>query len=348
MNKIKILSPSDLKPSRDDFTVECVFNAGVIEFKDEILLLLRVAERPVQDEEEYLKVPILVKNDSGDYRVEIKKISKSRKDMDFSDPRKVFKDKKVIILSSMSHIRIARSKRSELNFKVEKKPFIFPSNELESWGVEDARVTKIEDNYYINYTAVSEKGIATALALTKDFKSVEKKGIIFPPENRDVCFIPEKINGKYYAINRPVPNMIGHPEIWIASSNNMLDWGDYKFLIGRVKNNWESLKIGGGTPFIKTEKGWLGLYHGVSESSVYSMGALLLDLKDPTKVVLRSKTPIIKPTEEFEKNGFFPNVCFSCGMIYVNNSLKIFYGAADKYTAFVNINIDEIWNNLSK
>ncbi|MBO0959904.1 glycoside hydrolase family 130 protein [Neobacillus sp. MM2021_6] len=340
-----ILTPADVSPLREDFTVECVFNAGVATYQDETILLLRVAERPVQANESVLRVPVLKEVD-GHYQLTIHEMDKSDSRYDFSDPRKV-KQKDIdtyVYLTSMSHLRLARSKNG-VDFEVDDHAFIFPDNQYEAFGTEDSRITFIDGWYYINYTAVSEKGITTALARTKDFVTVERLGIIFTTENRDVTIFPEKINGHYFALHRPVPKQIGRAQMWTASSPDLLHWGKHEFLMG-VGEGWQSQKIGGGAVPFRTEKGWIEIYHGADETNRYTLGAVLLDLEDPTKILAKTSEPILEPEAVYEVEGFFGNVVFSCGVVAEGNNVKIYYGGADNVMALAEITVDEIYKCL--
>ena len=343
-----LVTPEDIMPSRADFEVVCAFNAGVAKYKDEILLLMRVAERPKCENSNIVKSPHLIEKDSR-YELIVETFDKIKdaEKYDFSDPRKFFlnSDREIAFLTSISHLRLARSKDG-VNFTVDEKPFIKPETKYEAFGTEDARITKIEGRYYINYTAVSSKGISTALAVTDDFESVERLGIAFEPDNRDVCFFPEKINGKYMALTRPAPKQFGKAEIWLAESPTLMHWGNHKHLIGVSGNEWDSLKLGGGAQMVKTNKGWLQIYHGVDKTNRYSLGALLLDINDPEKIIARSEKPILTPEADYELNGFFKNVCFTCGVIFDDNILKIYYGGADRVMALAEMSLDELWGEL--
>ncbi|GGH86343.1 putative GH43/DUF377 family glycosyl hydrolase [Pullulanibacillus pueri] len=181
---------------------------------------------------------------------------------------------------------------------------------------------------------------------TKDFKTVERKGMIFAPENKDVLIFPEKINGKYYALHRPVPKSVGGPEVWIAESTNLVHWGNHKHLLGLRESMWDNGRIGGGAVPIKTDKGWLELYHGADKDHRYCMGAVLLDLNDPTKVIARSNQPILEPEADYEVEGFFGNVVFSCGALLEGDKVKIYYGVADTSMAGAELSLQDILDTL--
>lgn len=322
-----IITASDVVPSLEGYVVLGAFNPGATIFDDEILLLLRVAEG-CQPKEGFIRVPVYT-NQNGKIEPGVVEFNASDPDLDLSDPRGVGYNNKTY-LSTVSHIRLARS-TDGLFFTVEEIPFLFPSEVYEEYGVEDARVTCIDEKYYINYTAVSSDSYATALAVTKDFKTVEKQGIIFHPENKDVVIFPEKVNGKYIALHRPNISGFGKASIWYSESPDLLHWGNHQCIIRpRDGNQWESHKIGGGAPPIKTSDGWLVIYHGSGENNIYSLFCLLLDLEEPNKVIKRALTPFLVPTEPFEVNGFFRNVVFSNGLIEKDNKIYIYYGAADE------------------
>ena len=344
--KNPLITPADVNPTRPDFKVECVFNVGVTKYKKETILLLRIAESAISTNEDILRVPHLEEKD-GKYELTIKEFSKSDERYNFSDSRIVTHagDTYIQYLTSISHFRIARS-TDGINFEIEDKPFIFPETKYEMFGCEDPRITEIEGRFYINYSAVSPMGIATGLAVTDDFKSVERVGIIFEPDNRDVCLFPEKINGEYYALHRPMQKYIGKPEIWIAKSTNLRHWGDHEHLLGASSDEWDSLKLGGGAQMLKTPKGWLQIYHGVDDRERYCLGALLLDIGNPSKILAKSKSPLLEPKEGYEVDGFFGNVVFSCGAIIEDENLKIYYGAADEVTCLAEITMEDLWKHL--
>ncbi len=244
--KNPIITPKSVLASRKDFEVIGAFNAGVTILNGETILILRIAERPINKDNKSIKVPFL--DDNLDLK--IKTIKTNDANYDFSDSRAIHrKDSSSAFeyLTSISHLRIARSTDGK-HFKVDENPFIFPSNKYETYGIEDPRVTKIDDSYYIAYSSVSKFGIVVMLSKTDDFKKVKDLGIIFSTENKDVALFPEKINGKYYALNRPISSSIGNPEIWISESTDLLHWGNHKILIETRDGKWDCKKIGAGSP----------------------------------------------------------------------------------------------------
>lgn len=342
-----IISPLDVTPSRPDFEILSVVNAGATQVGAKTALLLRVAERFLQSSKEELTVPHVVIS-GGEATITATTFSLTDKRYDFSDPRLIHTNDtahNIIALTSLSHFRLAWSDDG-IHFQVEKSPWFLSATREEAWGCEDPRITKIEETYWINYTAVSDLGIATALASTTDFQHVERHGIIFPPSNRDVVIFPEKINGQYAAFHRPMPVAIGGQNIWYADSPDLAHWGNHRFVAAPRPTLWDGQKIGGGAPPILTKKGWLSIYHGVDEKERYSLGALLTDTKEPWKVLRRSRQPLLEPKVLYEQEGLFPNVCFTCGSITKNDELWVYYGAADKVLALATAPIKQVLESL--
>ncbi|MHC4855487.1 MAG: glycoside hydrolase family 130 protein, partial [Planctomycetota bacterium] len=199
-----------------------------------------------------------------------------------------------------------------------------------------------ENLYYITYKVVSDKGICTGLLTTEDFIHFNRRGIIFCPENLDVVIFPERIDGKYWALTRPVPRYIGPRGIWIASSPDAVHWGEHLPLVLPQEGTFHDGKTGGSCVPIKTDDGWLEIYHGSDIQDKYSLAAVLLDLNDPSKVIARGKIPIMEPAAPYELQGFYGNVVFSCGAIEKDNSVLIYYGASDEFTAVAKTTVSRI------
>ncbi|MFS0821498.1 glycoside hydrolase family 130 protein [Bacillus sp. 1P02SD] len=340
-----LITPMDVTPYHKNFEVIGAFNAGVTEYNGETLLVLRIAERPLSEDPNIVKAPVYNPTTN---ELEIIELNKDDARYDFSDPR-VILDKetnKFVYLTSLSYLRLARSKDGR-RFTIDDKPFVYPSNIHETFGIEDPRVTKIEDTYYVYFSAISPMGVGESLVSTKDFKQTVHHGMIFSPENKDVTIFPEKINGKYYALHRPVPSATGAPQVWIAESDNLRYWGNHQFLFGLRNNMWDDARIGAGAVPIKTDKGWLELYHGASKDNRYCMGAVLFDLEDPTKIIARSEKPILEPEATYEVEGFFGNVVFSCGALVEGDIVKMYYGVADTSMACAELSLTEILDSLT-
>ena len=242
-------------------------------------------------------------------------------------------------------MRLARSTNG-INFDIEETPSIQPANKYETFGLEDPRITLIDDTYYISYVSVCPIGVTTSLISTRDFKSFYRHGVIFCPDNKDVVIFPETIEGKYYSLHRPVSNLFMKQHIWISESTDLICWGNHRNLMGPRCGYWDEVKLGAGAVPFRVEQGWLEIYHGVDLNNVYSLGALLLDSREPWKIIARSEKPILEPQADYECKGFFGNVVFSCGLLCEDNKLKIYYGAADTSICYAELSLAETIQNL--
>ncbi|MCI1209808.1 MAG: glycoside hydrolase family 130 protein [Treponema sp.] len=323
-----VLTTGDIIPSQDDMKVIGVFNCGGARFQGKTYLICRVAETMEPHDSRKFVVPVIGKN--GHFAAETLDRTDTR--FDFSDGRIVVEKKtgKTIALTSFSSLRLAVSEDG-IHFSIARKSCFPPDPVSEEWGMEDPRVTKLEDKFYITYSSVSRNGVGVSLAETKDFITFRRLGMILPPTNKDTVLFPRKINGKYYLLHRPsMEGGIGDSDIWIAESIDLLHWGNHRHLCGcRTGNPWEAKKIGAGTPPVLTDKGWLLLYHGVDANERYSTGALLLDKNNPSTIVSRTVHPILEPEMSYEKSGFFSETVFPCTALEENRTLVIYYGAAD-------------------
>jgi len=236
------------------------------------------------------------------------------------------------------------------NFKAAPKPFMVPAKEpvfsdYEEFGVEDPRITCMEDAYYITYSAYSKHGVRTGLAKTTDFKSVERFALITQADYRNTVIFPEKINGRYVRLDRP-HSEISPWSIWISFSPDLRHWGDSKLVIKPVQYHWDQMKIGPGAPPIRTDKGWLNIYHGVfptMDGCVYRLGVALHKLDEPEKVIGVSDRWILQPEDPWEIVGYVHNVVFTCGAVpEEDGTLKLYWGGADKVMCAGTAVIDEL------
>jgi len=246
------------------------------------------------------------------------------------------------------------------NFTVDPKPFMVPANEgvfkiYEEYGIEDPRIVFLEGEYLITYSAYSRHGVRIGLAKTKDFKSIERFSLITEADYRNVVIFPEKFDGLYARLDRP-HSEISPWSVWISYSPDLRFWGESKIIMKPVQYHWDEMKIGPGTPPIKTSRGWLNIYHGVfptMDGSVYRLGVALHDLKDPSKIIAVGDEWILQPEEVYEMTGYVHNVVFSCGAVpEPDGTVKIYWGGADKVmcvgTAVLNDLVDHCLNNPRK
>ncbi|WP_240547915.1 glycoside hydrolase family 130 protein [Paenibacillus lignilyticus] len=335
-----IIQPQNVNASNPNMEVIGVFNAGVTRYLDETILLLRVAERPINDNPEVYVVPLYHPSED---RIVLQEIER-KPEYDFSDVR-VIRTPERNYLTSMSHLRIARS-TDGIHFTIESEPTLLPSGPYESYGIEDPRITLIDNIYYITYSAISELGICTSMITTEDFITFTRQGNIFHPDNKDVAIFPASIGGSYYALHRPSCSHYGQPEMWIAESGDLKQWGNHRHLIGVRPGFWDDGRIGASAVPFEIEEGWLEIYHGADKSNRYCIGALLLDKHEPWKVIARSVEPIMEPETDYELEGFFGNVIFPCGALHEEGLAKIYYGASDTSIGYAEVTIEAIRANL--
>jgi predicted GH43/DUF377 family glycosyl hydrolase len=338
-----IITPEGVRASQPDCEVIGVFNAGVARYGEEVILLLRVAERPISRDADVVLSPVY---DVDAKAVVTKPFAKDDPANDFSDPRLIIRPNETY-LTSISHLRLARS-QDGVTFKIEDVAAIEPENEYETFGIEDPRITCIDGMYYLAYVAVSPRGVTTALASTRDFQSFERHGIIFHPENKDVAIFPDRIHGKYYALHRPSSPLFRRNDIWIAESPNLFCWGHHRHLMGLRDGRWDEARLGAGAPPVRIEDGWLEIYHGADRDNRYCLGAVLLDGDEPWRVLARTGSPVFEPEAGYERAGFFGHVVFSCGVLFEDDTLKVYYGAADTTICDVEIPVEDVLNRLDR
>jgi len=217
----------------------------------------------------------------------------------------------------------------------------------EAQGVEDPRVTKLGDTYYMLYTAYDLHRIQIAMASSKDLLTWRRHGVVIPNtlfgSNKDGALFPETFGGRYCIMHRP------EPDIYLGFSDDLSNWTERATHVRIMQPEfaWESAKIGGGAQPIKTEKGWLIIYHGVDERLWYRLGVALLDLDDPTRVIARQPEPILEPEKDWELIGDVHNVVFTCGAVLVGRELRVYYGAADTVIGVAKGNIDDFLNTIA-
>ncbi|MCI2081572.1 MAG: glycosidase [Bacteroidales bacterium] len=263
-------------------------------------------------------------------------------------------------------------------------PVLGPSVNGEDGGcIEDPRIVKFDDYYYVTYAfrsyppgqywtfrhdevatkdfgknapAFLRENLAnTGLAMTKDFHTWMRLGRLTDSnlDDRDVIIFPEKINGRFAMIHRPkewVGKKYGtkYPAIWLRYSDDLLTWtGKSKLLLSGVEGSWEE-KVGGSTPPMKTERGWLMLYHGVEDEGrgYYRVGAAVLDLNDPMKVLGRTREPILEPEFDYETVGIYNGCVFPTGSVIIKDTLFVYYGAADRCIGVATADVNELMDSI--
>lgn len=265
--------------------------------------------------------------------------------------------------------------------RVSDEPAIGPSVDgFDASTIQDPRMVKMGDTYYITYASrfypfgqfwlpkeaqyqppkrpgdfpkvIRTNATSTGLLLTKDFKTFVRAGRITDPllDDRDVVLFPEKIDGKYVMMHRPLEWVGGkyrtkHACAWISTAEDLLGFRKSKLLI-KAKYDWEAGKLGINTPPIKTAHGWLTLYHAVGPDKYYRLGALLLDLEDPGKVLHRTRDWIMQPEAKYEIDGYYRGCVFPCGKVVIGDTLFVYYGAADKHVGLATCELGALLEHL--
>ena len=333
-----LLSPADLDPGVPGMEITCLLNPGVFTFQGKTWLIVRVAERPKQ-KEDTISFPVL----TGTGGIDIIEIPKNDPELKATDAR-VINYKGVDYLTTLSHLRLLCSDDGIRFYEPEGYLPLIGQGYLQTFGIEDCRVALVENKYYLTFTAVSLNGVGVAMKTTTDWKTFESHGMILPPHNKDCAIFEEKINGKFYALHRPSSVDLGGNYIWLTSSPDGIHWGDHQCLLHTRKGSWDSARVGAGAAPIKTSHGWLQIYHGANEQHQYCLGAFLMDLTDPSKVIARTEKPIMRPLAPYETSGFFGNVVFTNGHVLQpdGDTLIVYYGASDEYVCAAQFSLSEI------
>jgi predicted GH43/DUF377 family glycosyl hydrolase len=254
-------------------------------------------------------------------------------------------------LRGHSHLCAARSKNGVDDWEIDPKPTLMPAPARypgEIWGIEDPRIVRLDElgKYAITYTAFTKGGPAVALALTEDFETFERLGVVMPPADKDAALLPCRINGNWAMIHRPTT--IEQAHIWISYSPDLKHWGTHRMiLMARHGAWWDANKIGLSPPLIETDDGWLMLYHGVRQTpsgALYRIGLALFDRDDPEECLLRGDEWIFRPEAPYEQVGDVGGVVFPCGYTIDDDgdTVNLYYGAADSCVAVATGRVSEL------
>jgi predicted GH43/DUF377 family glycosyl hydrolase len=212
------------------------------------------------------------------------------------------------------------------------KPKEYPE---ELWGIEDPRITWVPElqQYAIAYTSFARGGPGVSLAMTKDFKSFERFGVIMQPEDKDAALLPRRIGGLWALIHRPMTTLGTH--MWVSYSPDLTHWGGHKVILDARRGGWwDANRIGLCSPPIETAKGWLVIYHGVRQTasgSIYRLGLALFDLEKLEVCLQRGSSWIFGPEAPYERGGDVKDVVFPCGQTIDadGDTIHLYYGAGD-------------------
>lgn len=352
---VLLITPQMIKPSSKKLKVIGTINPAAVRRDDgKIIVYVRVIEQvKILENEKYCYAPRMVGEKR--YKIQIDRFDK-KKVKNNSDFDVVFHDT-TKRLTFISHLRKVVLDESGFNIlSIDKKPSFYGTISDSELGVEDPRIVKIDGQYIMTYVSLSRDGnISTSLAVSKDLEEWEKKGIIFGEQDKDVVIFPEKIKGKYIALDRPEGNFeFSPPHIWIAYSKDLISWGKLKSIQIPKKGNKFYWRMGAGCPPIKTERGWLLIYHSVKSREkiyVYSGSAALLDLKNPTRILYNTSEPFIVPKNKYELKLYQKKeIVFPTGVVWdkEKKNLLIYYGGGDVVTAVRKISIKKIMGLLKK
>ncbi len=257
--------------------------------------------------------------------------------------------------TGISRLVVARSADGFTNWQIDRNRGLFPDPDRyeEHWGVEDPRITKIDDKYLIVYTGFSPGGPLVCLAVTTDFVRFERLGVLHPPEDKDAALFPEQFGGLWALIHRPVPATSGlTTNMWISFSPDLRYWGDAQVILPARRGGWwDANKVGLGPPPLLTDRGWLVCYHGVkttASGSIYRLGLVLLDRNDPAKILLRGREWIFGPDAPYECLGDVPGVVFPCGWLLDEDgdTVRMYYGGADKVVCVATASLRNLLHHL--
>ncbi len=251
----------------------------------------------------------------------------------------------------ISHFAAARSPNGIDQWQIDTEPTLHPDAGAypeEVWGVEDPRITYVPEleQYAIAYTSYSKGGPGVSLALTKDFSTFKRYGVIMAPEDKDAALLPRRINGLWALVHRPMTPLCAH--MWISYSPDLRYWGEHRMILEARRGAWwDANKIGLCSPLIETSEGWLAIYHGVRQTAsgaLYRLGLALFALDNPEQCLARGNSWIFGPAAEYERQGDVRDVVFPCGTTLApdGDTLNIYYGAADSTIALARASIHSL------
>jgi predicted GH43/DUF377 family glycosyl hydrolase len=251
----------------------------------------------------------------------------------------------------LSHLCAARSANGVDGWAIDPEPTLCADPERypeELWGIEDPRITFVEElgRYAVAYTAFGKAGPGVSLALTKDFRSFERCGLVMQPDDKDAALLPRRIDGSFALIHRPMTDSGAH--VWLSLSPDLRNWGSHKLVLPARKGGWwDANKVGLSPPLIETDAGWLMLYHGVRSTAagcLYRLGVALLDHDRPDHCLARGESWIFGPEATYEREGDVDNVTFPCGCTLAEDgdTIRLYYGAADTCVALATGSVREI------
>ena len=254
----------------------------------------------------------------------------------------------------LSQLHVARSSGRRPGWRVETTPLLSPeAGSIASvWGFEDPRLVHCPElgGWVITCTAFGPGGPCVYLATTTDFVTLDHQAVVMPPEDKNAAVFPHRIDGYWCLLHRPVVMASGSAEIWLSRSEDLESWrSPERVMTCRPGGWWDHARIGIGPPPIETPEGWLLIYHGVRQTmsgALYRVGVALLDLADPVRLRARADHWLLSPTAPYERTGDVPNVVFPCGGVVVDDTLRLYYGAADTCIGLATAKVSDLLDLL--
>lgn len=259
--------------------------------------------------------------------------------------------------TGLSSLLVATSDNGLTDWEIDPLRGLHPLTDSfeERWGIEDARITQIGDEYFVTYVGYSAAGPMVLLATTRDFVTWDRKGVLMSPEDKDAALFPTTFGGRWALIHRPSPsNAALGAHVWMSFSPDLRHWGDSKVVLPARRGGWwDANKVGLGPPPLLTKAGWLICYHGVrvtASGSIYRIGLALLDRDDPAKLLARGNEWVLGPHEPYERVGDVPDVIFPCGWILQDDcdTLRLYYGAADSVVCVAEASLSALLEYLER
>jgi predicted GH43/DUF377 family glycosyl hydrolase len=255
-------------------------------------------------------------------------------------------------LRGISQLHVARSGDGVTDWRFDPEPLLrsdVDRHPEEIWGCEDPRLTWLpeREEWAIAYTAYSRRGPLVSLAMTRDFRSVQRLGPVMPPEDKDAALYPHRFDGRWAMIHRPSP-LRGGAHMWISWSPDLRHWGDHSLLLeARDGAWWDAGKIGLGPPPLETPEGWLVLYHGVhatADGPIYRAGLALFERDHPRSILHRTDEWVFGPSASYETAGDVNHVVFPCGWVLdePNDRILLYYGGGDSVVALATARYSEV------
>jgi predicted GH43/DUF377 family glycosyl hydrolase len=349
-----LLRPEMLEPAAPGFRVAGCFNPAAFRAGGETWLIVRVAEAAGRARGGRFPSPRV---DFTRRRPRVVVDQVPHRPRRGEDVRTLVLADGTVRLRFLSHLRLARVSGDGLRLEMlDQRPWLFPEHPWEEFGVEDPRATVAAGRLLVSYVAVGrELGIAPALLEAASPDAPPRRlGVMLPSENKDVLLFPRRIRGRWAALHRPMGrDALTAPSIQLAFSPDLVHWGGHRLVMGPSRRAWDSHRIGGGPPPLRVEGGWLLVYHGVERRARdpigrYSVGAALLDPRDPSRVLARSPRPILRPERPWERRGFTPDVLFPTGATLRGDELTLYCGAADRCVASVTVSLRDVLSRLAR